>query len=118
LASANLLKNAQMGYNLASVADPTQDSEITFGGIDDSKLGAAGLTEFKNVDQNGFWTGGMQSVSIDGKALDIAAKTGILDTGTTLMIAPQADAEAFHAAIPGSASDGKGGFTIPCTCVR
>jgi hypothetical protein len=30
LATNGLLANAQMGYNLASVADPVQDSEITF----------------------------------------------------------------------------------------
>jgi hypothetical protein len=35
--------------------------------------------------------------------------------GTTLIVAPQADADAIHAAIPGSRSDGQGGFTIPCT---
>jgi hypothetical protein len=87
------------------------------GGINTDKLGADGLTEFKNVDKSGFWTGAMQSVAVDGKKVKIAAKTAILDTGTTLIIAPQADADAFHAAIPGAASDGNGGFTVPCTYV-
>lgn len=34
--------------------------------------------------------------------------------GTTLIVAPNADAAAVHAAIPGSQSDGQGGFTVPC----
>jgi len=35
--------------------------------------------------------------------------------GTTLIIAPPADAAAVHATIPGARRDGQGGFTIPCT---
>ena len=35
--------------------------------------------------------------------------------GTTLIIAPPADAAAVHATIPGAKSDGQGGFIIPCT---
>jgi hypothetical protein len=31
-----------------------------------------------------------------------------------LIIAPQNDADAVHAAIQGSQSDGQGGFTVPC----
>lgn len=34
--------------------------------------------------------------------------------GTTLIVAPDADAQAVHAAIPGAQSDGQGGFTVPC----
>ena len=33
----------------------------------------------------------------------------------SLIVAPPADALAFHQAIPGAKSDGRGGFTIPCT---
>ena len=38
----------------------------------------------------------------------------VVDTGTTLIIAPAADAAAVHALIPGAQSDGQGGFIIPC----
>jgi hypothetical protein len=31
-----------------------------------------------------------------------------------LIVAPDADAQAIHAAIPGAQPDGQGGFTIPC----
>lgn len=37
------------------------------------------------------------------------------DTGTTLIIAPPADAAAVHQNIQGAKSDGQGGFTVPCT---
>ncbi|GAA6011116.1 hypothetical protein JCM10207_005502 [Rhodosporidiobolus poonsookiae] len=42
-------------------------------------------------------------------------RTAILDTGTTLIIAPAPDAEALHRMIPGAKPDGQGGFTLPCT---
>ncbi|KAK7690624.1 hypothetical protein QCA50_005723 [Cerrena zonata] len=64
--------------------------------------------------QDGFWEGAM-SVTVDGQAVGLNGRTAILDTGTTLVIAPPADAAAVHAAIPGAKSDGQGGFTVPCT---
>ena len=57
----------------------------------------------------------MDAVTVNGKNIGLKGRTAILDTGTTLIIAPAKDAAAVHAAIPGSASDGQGGFTIPCT---
>ena len=56
----------------------------------------------------------MDGVSVDGQDLGLQGRTAILDTGTTLIVAPDADAQAVHAAIPGAQSDGQGGFTIPC----
>jgi hypothetical protein len=35
--------------------------------------------------------------------------------GTTLIIAPPADATALHALIPGAGGDATKGFTVPCT---
>lgn len=35
--------------------------------------------------------------------------------GTTLIVAPAADAQAVHDLINGAQSDGQGGFTVPCT---
>lgn len=55
------------------------------------------------------------TVAVGGQDLGLKGRTAILDTGTTLIIAPAADAAAVHAAIPGAKSDGQGGFTIPCT---
>jgi hypothetical protein len=91
------------------------------------------LTEFPNVNKQGFWEGLMDTVSVNGISLGLTGRTAILDTGTTLIVAPPAEyvpptclrsithkidsrsAVAIHAAIPGSASDGQGGFTVPCT---
>lgn len=67
-----------------------------------------------NISKKGFWEAKIDDVKVDGQSV-LTDRTGILDTGTTLIVAPLADAEAVHAKIPGSSKDGKGGFLIPCT---
>lgn len=89
------------------------DGEITFGGLDDSKFDANTLVTFPNVNTEGFWEGAM-SVSSNGQDLGLQGRTAILDTGTTLIVAPPSDAAAVHATIAGAKQDGQGGFTIPC----
>ncbi|THH03644.1 hypothetical protein EW145_g6119 [Phellinidium pouzarii] len=100
LAQQKLIGSTVTSFKLGRVADGTNDGEITFGGLDPT---------------NGFWEGAMDSVTVNGQDLGLSGRTAILDTGTTLIIAPTSDANAVHAAIPGAQSDGQGGFTIPCT---
>lgn len=91
------------------------------------------MIELDNVSELGFWQATLDGAQVNGKQLKLESKTAILDTGyvnalytqhglsllcrTTLIVAPQNDAEAIHAAIPGSSSDGQGGYIIPCTLV-
>ncbi|GAA6060859.1 hypothetical protein JCM10212_006239 [Sporobolomyces blumeae] len=114
LAAEGKVRSAQMGYHLARLSDGNNDGEITFGGVDATKYNGS-LVEFPNVNAQGFWEGAMDDVTVDGVSLGLSGRTAILDTGTTLLIAPAPDAEAIHAAIPGAKSDGQGGFTLPCT---
>lgn len=88
---------------------------MTFGGLDTSKFDESTLVTVDNVSQDGFWEAAMDSITANGQDLGLQGRSAILDTGTTLIIAPQADADAVHAAIPGAQSDGQGGYTIPCT---
>ncbi|PLW36021.1 hypothetical protein PCANC_16098 [Puccinia coronata f. sp. avenae] len=53
-------------------------------------------------------------VQVRGKTI-LTERTGILDTGTTLMVVPAGDAATVHNNIPGAVSDNNGGFQIPCT---
>ena len=103
-----------MGYHLGRVADGYNDGEVTFGGVDAQKY-TGPLVEIPNVSTQGFWEAAVDGVSFAGKDLAMSGRTAILDTGTSLIVAPQADADAVHAAIPGSRADGQGGYTIPCT---
>lgn len=114
LAKAGLIQSPITSYKISRLADGKNDGEITFGGIDESKIDKATLVTITNVNANGFWEVPF-TASVGGKDLGLAGRTAILDTGTSLIIAPAADAQALHAQIPGAKSDGQGGFTIPCT---
>jgi len=114
LAKAGLINEAVASYKISRIADGKNDGEISFGGLDSSKFDASTLVNFKNVNTQGFWEGAM-TPTVNGQDLGLQGRTAILDTGTTLIIAPPADAAAVHQAIPGAQSDGQGGFTIPCT---
>lgn len=114
LASAGLIKSAITSYKISRFQDQLNDGEITFGGIDESTIDPATLVTVDNVSKIGFWEAAM-TLSVDGKDTGLKGRTAILDTGTTLIIAPPADAVALHKQIPGAQSDGQGGFLIPCT---
>lgn len=114
LAKQGSITEAITSYKISRLSDGLNDGEITFGGLDETKFDANTLVTFDNVSPLGFWEGNM-SVSVNGQDLGLNPRTGILDTGTTLIVAPGTDAETLHAMIPGSQSDGQGGFTIPCT---
>ncbi|THH27412.1 hypothetical protein EUX98_g6771 [Antrodiella citrinella] len=114
LAQAGLIQDAITSFKISRLSDDKNDGEVTFGGLDSSKFDASTLVTFNNVNQEGFWEGAV-SFSVDGTDLGLSGRTAILDTGTTLIVAPPADAATVHAAIPGAKSDGQGGFTIPCT---
>ncbi|KAI9434216.1 acid protease [Lactarius indigo] len=115
LAKAGLIKDAITSYKISRLADQKDDGEITFGGLDPSKFDQATAVTLPNVNTQGFWESTIDAVTVDGNDLGLVGRTAILDTGTTLFIAPPADAQAIHKAIPGSKSDGNGGFVIPCT---
>lgn len=114
LAKAGLIQSAITSYKIPRLADGKNDGEITFGGIDETKIDTATAKTMDNVNKNGFWEVPF-TASVGGKDLGLTGRTAILDTGTSLIIAPPADATALHAQIPGAKSDGQGGFTIPCT---
>ena len=117
LAKAGLITDAITSYKISRLSDDKNDGEITFGGLDATKFDAATLTTFDNVatgQASGFWEGALDSITVDGTDTGLSGRSAILDTGTTLIVAPPADAAAVHALIDGAQSDGQGGFIIPC----
>jgi len=115
LAAGGLIEQAIASFKISRLADQLNDGEVTFGGLDTSKFDQASLVTVANVNAQGFWEAAMDAVTADGQDLGLQNRSAILDTGTTLIVAPQTDADAVHAAIPGAQSDGQGGYTIPCT---
>lgn len=115
LAKAGSIADAITSFKISRLADQKNDGEVTFGGLDATKFDPATLVTFPNVNTQGFWEGAMVP-TVNGQSVGLdSGRTAILDTGTTLIVAPPSDAAAVHAAIQGAASDGQGGFTVPCT---
>jgi hypothetical protein len=110
-----LITDSITAFKLARLDDQLNDGEVTFGALDTSKFDSATLVSLDNVNKDGFWEAAMDAVTVDGTDVGLTGRTAILDTGTSLIIAPPADAAALMALVPGAQSDGQGGFTVPCT---
>lgn len=115
LAKQGLINDAIVSYKISRLSDNLNDGQVTFGGLDETKFDPNTLVTGDNINQDGFWELPIDSITVDGQDTGLNKRTAILDTGTTLIIAPQADVDTFHAAIPGAKSDGQGNFIIPCT---
>ena len=115
LAKAGLIQEAITSFKLSRLADQKNDGEVTLGGLDTSKFDQKTLVTINNVNAEGFWEGAVDAVSVNGTDLGLTGRTAILDTGTTLLLVPQADAQVIHQAIPGAVDQGNGTFTLPCT---
>ncbi|WFD25090.1 hypothetical protein MNAN1_000053 [Malassezia nana] len=115
LMKANQVQAPIVGYRLGRAADGAgkNKGQITFGGIDESQISGS-LTQMDNQSKKGYWEVKLDSVSVGGKQVS-GSSTAILDTGTSLIIAPQDAADAIHDAIDGAKPDGNGGYTLPCT---
>ena len=114
LAKNGLITEAITSYKLSRISDGLNDGEITFGGLDESKFDSKTLVTLENVSEEGYWESSLIA-SVNGQDLGIDNVTGILDTGTTLLLLPEADADAVHSIIPGSWRYDDEFFVIPCT---
>ncbi|WVQ85443.1 hypothetical protein IAT38_007608 [Cryptococcus sp. DSM 104549] len=114
LATTGVLQNAILGIALGRVDDGENNGELVFGQANTAKIDAATTQTLPLTSTDGFWQVAMAAASVDGTAA-VTGRQAILDTGTSLMIAPEADALAFHSQINGAADLGNGMFSIPCT---
>jgi len=114
LAKNGLISDAIVSYKLGRVRDNDNGGEITFGALDTTKFDSTTLVTLPNVNVQGFWEADLNDTAVGGQSLGLQGRSAILDTGTTLMIVPTADAVAIHQQIPGATFDGTSTFTVPC----
>lgn len=112
-ASNGLISAAITSFKISRLADQLNDGEVTFGGLDPSKFIANSLITIPNVNQQGFWEGSIDAVTINGAEGGITGRTAVLDTGTTLMLLPPSDAQTLMQGLGGTCDSQQ--CIIPCT---
>ncbi|KAL0579577.1 hypothetical protein V5O48_002415 [Marasmius crinis-equi] len=114
LVASGLIDEPIVSYKISRRDDNKDDGEITFGALNEDLFDAKTLVTLPNVDPLGFWTANVDNSTVDGRNIGIGARQAILDTGTTLFVAPRADAEKIHSFINGTTVDERGRFHVPC----
>ncbi|RIB28563.1 aspartic peptidase domain-containing protein [Gigaspora rosea] len=97
-----------------SRAEEHDIGNLTIGGVELNSF--TGSLNFINLATNsGFWEIPMDDVSVNGKFFGFKNRVTIMDTGTTLIIAPPADVQAIHKLIPGAVLlQQQEEYAIPC----
>ena len=103
----------QFSFKLAA-----SGSELLLGGADQSLY--TGSFTYAPVTTQGYWQVTLGSVNVNSTAISSSRNVqSIIDTGTTLILAPYKQVQALYAAIPGSknayATVGNGFYTFPCS---
>lgn len=90
------------------------DGSYDFGQIDDSKY--TGSITYADVDSSqGFWEFPSTSYKVGSTTYSAAGRTGIADTGTTLVLMSDAQVAKYYAKVSGAVDDSSvGGYTFPC----
>ncbi|KAH8816804.1 putative endothiapepsin [Xylogone sp. PMI_703] len=90
------------------------DGAYDFGFTDDSKY--AGSITYTPVDSsNGFWEYASTSYKVGSSTFSSSGRTGISDTGTTLVLMDDSAVENYYDQVDGSSfSNREGGYVFPC----
>jgi cathepsin D len=110
LASKKYLSSNIIGFSLSRASDNKKDGEVNFGTVDTSKFdGEISYT----TTNSGIWSIPMDDVYVNGKAAGLTGKSATIDTGTTYILIPPADAATLFSHIPGSYQSDEN-YIIPC----
>ncbi|GAM38920.1 hypothetical protein TCE0_034r10046 [Talaromyces pinophilus] len=113
IAQAKLLPSNIIGVSLQRNEDGAKDGEVTFGGVDTTKLeGSITYTAVSTTTDR--WEIPLDDAIVAGTHLNFTSKSAIIDTGTSYIFLPPADAKAIHTLIPESTQAGSE-FFVPCS---
>ena len=112
LAENQLIKSKSFGIYYSSIDAEANDSEINFGEPNPEKYDDELL--YNNlVEGSDIWEIAVDDFEINSQSLDFGLRTVLIDSGTSFIVMPPADAEGLHSSISGSAM-ANGQYTIPC----
>src|SRR5690242_6933554 len=113
LKTSNLINEKLYGIHLSRARDGLNDGELNLGGANTARF--AGDLNWLDCIPNdtGFWEIPVADAAVNGKPVGLSGKQGIMDTGTSYILMPPADALAIHSQIPGHAQSGET-FSVPC----
>jgi cathepsin D len=109
----NMLASNIIGIHLQRASDGMKDGQITFGGVDKTKF-KGDISYTKALPNQGAWEIPVSDSAVHGISTNFTARTAIIDTGTSFILMPPSDANAFHHLIPGAVVDG-GSWDVPCS---
>jgi saccharopepsin len=99
-------------FNFA--ANGGQGGELTLGGYDSSEF--TGDIQYSPLTNRTYWNIELQSVSVNGQDSGIQSQDAAIDTGTTLIVVPDSDAQAVNQLIGAQAVEGQDGvYSIDCS---
>ncbi|KAH7355607.1 aspartic peptidase domain-containing protein [Pyrenochaeta sp. MPI-SDFR-AT-0127] len=113
LASNSLIGAKLYGIHLSRNKDGKMDGELNLGEVNKERF--SGDLNYLDAVENetGFWEVAIADAGVDGKKAGLSGRTAIIDTGTSFILMPKADALAIHSQIQGFKQDGET-FSVPC----
>jgi hypothetical protein len=113
LATNKLVTAKMYGIHLSRAADGTNDGELDVGSVNKERF--SGDLNWSDIVENdtGFWEISVDNAGVNGQQLGLTGRTAIVDTGTSFILMPPADAVKIHGTIPGYKQDGET-FSVPC----
>ncbi|KAJ5529897.1 hypothetical protein N7527_003290 [Penicillium freii] len=113
VAEKKLIKSNLVGFSLSRSADNNKDGEINFGGVDTTKFD--GTISYTRTNEK-IWSIPMDDAYVNGQGCNFTGKSATIDTGTTYLLIPPADAKTLFSLVPHSSQQpsNPNNYLIPC----
>ncbi|XP_069616219.1 gastricsin-like [Ranitomeya imitator] len=113
----NLIDQPLFGFYLSGQESTQDGGEVAFGGVDQNYY--SGQITWTPVTSETYWQIGIQGFAINGQATGWCSQgcQGIVDTGTSLLTAPQGDFSSLIQSI-GAQQDQNGQYAVSCDNIQ
>ena len=113
LQATKTLQANLIGINLQRNSDGSTDGELNLGSSDTTKY-EGNLSYTTTTSDYTWWEIPVDDAVIAGNPCNLKGRTAIIDTGTSFVVLPPADAQQIHNQIPRSEQNGEL-FSLPCS---